>query len=253
MIYRPSLCIIAQGTKQFLCGDQFFEYRSNQSLVVSVEMPAVGQVVEATPEDPYLALSLEIDAPMLRQVLEEMETPPKSREAAGLGVFVQELEAPLIDSLVRLISLLETPGAIRILYPAIMREISFWLLTGENAGEFCRLLVPNGHIQRITGALHAIRSNFSDPINVEELALMAGMSPSSFYQHFKAITSITPLQYQKQFRLVEARRLLTADGASVATAAYQVGYKSVSQFSREYARTFGVPPKRDALSAMSAS
>jgi transcriptional regulator GlxA family with amidase domain len=147
----------------------------------------------------------------------------------------------------RLMRVLDTPKAIPVLYPAIMREICFWLLTGAHGGEVRKLGLPDSHTRRITDAIYLLRDNFARPIRVEELAAAARMSLSSFHQHFKTLTSMTPLQYQKQLRLLEARRLMTADGANVSSAAYRVGYESASQFSREYSRMFGAAPKRDAM------
>jgi transcriptional regulator GlxA family with amidase domain len=142
--------------------------------------------------------------------------------------------------------MLGTPDAIPILYPSVMREICFWLLTGPNGGEVCKLALPTRHTRRMAEAIYFLRKNFVRPVRIEELAAAARMSPSSFHQHFKMLTSMTPLQYQKHLRLLEARRLMVAGGTSVTDTAYQVGYESASQFSREYARMFGLPPKRDA-------
>jgi AraC-like DNA-binding protein len=148
---------------------------------------------------------------------------------------------------VRLVRLLATPKAIPVLYPAIMREISFWLLTGKNCGEVARVVLPNSRTRRLAEAIQILRDDYVRPIRIDELASVAHMSPSSFHQHFRTLTSMTPLQYQKQLRLLAARRLMTASGINVAAAAYQVGYESASQFSREYARMFGMPPKRDVI------
>ncbi len=187
---------------------------------------------------------LELDTGILREVLERLDAPPKLDGDMGGGVYVDVLTGPVAE-VTRLIRLLDTPGAIPILYPSIMRELSFWLLTGPNGGRIARLALPSGHAQRIADAIHAMREDIARPMRVEELAGAARMSPSSFHQHFKTLTSMTPLQYQKQLRLLEARRLMVADAANVANAAYRVGYESASQFSREYARMFGAPPKRD--------
>jgi transcriptional regulator GlxA family with amidase domain len=168
-----------------------------------------------------------------------------SGRTEDFSVFVEDLREPLADCLVRLIRLLSMPNAIPILYPSIMREICFWLLTGPHADEVRRFALPNGQTQRITRAIQILREQYSRPLRIEELAVAAGMSASSFHQHFRALTAMTPLQYQKQLRLLEARRLLIDGGINTAHAAYRVGYESASQFSREYARMFGQPPKRD--------
>ncbi|MEH7880366.1 AraC family transcriptional regulator [Rhizobium laguerreae] len=244
-IYRPALCIIVDGAKQLMFGDRLFDYEAMQALIISVEMPAFGQVTKASAERPMIAINLELDVTILREVLEEMDTPPKPAGDGGPGVFVQELGPELQDCILRLIRTLATPKAIPILHPAIMREISFWLLSGKNGDEICKLALPDSHTRRVAEAIYLLRGNFADAIRVEKLAAAARMSPSSFYQHFKMLTSMTPLQYQKQLRLLEARRLMVTDGFNAANAAYQVGYESASQFSREYARMFGTPPKRD--------
>ena len=183
----------------------------------------------------------------MRQVMEELETPPLPNDDVGLGLFVTDFEGPLADCVVRLVRLLATPKAIPVLYPAIMREISFWLLTGKNGGEVAKVVLPNSRTRRLAEAIQILRDDYVRPIRIDELASVAHMSPSSFHQHFKTLTSMTPLQYQKQLRLLAARRLMTASGINVAAAAYQVGYESASQFSREYARMFGMPPKRDVM------
>lgn len=192
-----------------------------------------------------MAISLEFDVGMMREVMEQLDKPPKPTGNAGLGIFVENLSQPLADCLVRLTRMLATPSAIPVLYPAIMREICFWLLTGPNGGEVCKLVLPDGQTRRIADAIRLLRDNFAEPVRIEQLAAAARMSPSSFHQHFKTLTSMTPLQYQKQMRLLEARRLMVAGHANVESAAYQVGYESASQFSREYTRMFGTPPKRD--------
>ena len=247
MIYRPALCIVVQGSKQVTFGDRTLELGEMQAMVVSLELPAFGVITKATPQRPYLALALELDIAVIQDVLVELDPQPRPNTEAGLSIFVQDVDGPLADCVHRLIRLLDTPKAIPVLSPAIKREICFWLLSGPNAAEVCKLAVADSHTRRIAAAIHILRDNFVRPIRVEELADAARMSPSSFHQHFKTLTSMTPLQYQKQLRLIEARRLLMNDGSHVAGAAHRVGYESPSQFSREYARMFGAPPKRDAI------
>ncbi|MBM7045317.1 MULTISPECIES: AraC family transcriptional regulator [Rhizobium] len=245
MIYRPALCVIVQGAKQLMLHDRVIDYSEMQALVISIELPASGRVVQASVEKPYIAISIEFDVGMMREVMEQLDTPPKPTGGAGLGIFVEDLSQSLADCLVRLTRLLATPKAIPVLYPAIMREICFWLLTGPNGGEVCKLGLPDSQTRRIADAIRLLRDNFAEPVRIEQLAAAARMSPSSFHQHFKTLTSMTPLQYQKQMRLLEARRLMVAGHANVESAAYRVGYESASQFSREYTRMFGTPPKRD--------
>jgi AraC-like DNA-binding protein len=245
-LYRPALCINVQGAKRAMLGDKVLDYAELQYLVVSMDLPIRGRVTCAAPDKPFLAIALEIDVALLREVMEQIGSPRPTPGESGLGVFVGDFTPPLADCALRLMRLLETPQAIPVLYPAIVRELYYWLLTGPDGAAIGRLALPDSHTQRIAKAIHVMREDFAHPVRIERLAAVASMSPSSFHQHFKAVTSMTPLQYQKQLRLLEARRLMTADAANATDAAYQVGYESASQFSREYSRMFGVPPKRDA-------
>ncbi|MFY0577614.1 AraC family transcriptional regulator [Cystobacter fuscus] len=250
LIYKPALCIAVQGSKQVSLGDSVFDYTGMQALVVGMELPAFGRVTRASATEPYLGMTVEFDVGVMREVMEQLGVPPQSGGDTGSAVFVEDLTAPLVDCLTRLVRMLATPMAIPILQPSVMREIYFWLLTGPHGGEFRKLALPNGHMQRIAAAIYILRRNFSRPIRIKELAAAARMSESSFHQHFRGLMSMTPLQYQKQLRLLEARRLMVAEGENVMQAALQVGYESASQFSREYARMFGTPPKRDTLKAL---
>ena len=226
-------------------GDRRFDYRAGQALVVSVEMPLLGRVAEASPSVPYLGLIIEFDLAIMREVLEGLGSPLPSGGELKPGLFVADLEGPLMDCTLRMVRLLSTPEAIPALRPLILREICYWLLTGPHGGEVAKLALANTHTQSIIQAIHSLRDRFAEPVRIEELAETARMSGSSFHRQFKAITSMTPLQYQKHLRLLEARRLLVTDAANVEAAAFQVGYESPSQFSREYSRMFGAPPRRD--------
>jgi AraC-like DNA-binding protein len=251
LIYKPALCIVAQGAKWTTFGDRRFEYRAGQALVVTVEMPAFGTVAEASPTEPYLGVIIEFDLGIIRDVMESMETLdilPVMNDDVGRGVFVTNFDGPLADCALRMVRLLETPQAIPILYPAIMREICYWLLSGPDGSEVIRMTLGKNHTRDVLHAIHALRDRFAEPIRIEELATAAHLSPSAFHRQFKSITSMTPLQYQKQLRLLEARRLMVAEEVNVETAAFQVGYESPSQFSREYSRLFGMPPRRDVVS-----
>lgn len=251
-VYRPTICVVLQGAKRILSGERVLDYGENQLLIVTVELPASGQIVNASPEQPYIGLNIDFDPAMMREVLDDLDNPPKPSGDGIACVFVQDFDAALEDCVRRLLKLVETPTAIPVLSRSIMREICYWLLTGPNGREICKLALPGSHARRMSDAIHLLRGNFAAPVRIEELAAVARMSPSSFHQHFKTLTSMTPLQYQKHMRLLEARRLMVTDGANVASAAYQVGYESASQFSREYTRMFGAPPKRD-VSEMRAS
>jgi AraC-like DNA-binding protein len=245
MIYKPALCAAVQGTKWMICGERRLEYRAGQALVVNVEMPALGRIVEASPSKPFLGVVIEFELAVMREVMEALHAPPQSDADAGAGVFVTNLDGPLADCVRRALLLLDTPKAIPILYPSIMREICYWLLTGPCGADVARIALVSGHAQRVISAIHALRDRFTELLRIEDLALIAQMSPSAFHREFKTLTSMTPLQYQKQLRLLEARRLMVEDSAKVETAAFRVGYESSSQFSREYARMFGAPPGRD--------
>ena len=245
MIMKPALCVVVQGTKWTTFGDRRYDYPAGRALVVSVEMPAFSRVVKASPAEPFLAIVIQFDLAVMRDVMERLEAPPEPEDNLGRGVFVTDFDGPLADCVLRMVRLLDTPQAIPILAPMIMREIGYWLLTGPHGGEVAKLVLANSHAQRVVTAIHALRDQFAETIRIEELAAVARMSPSAFHRQFKALTSMTPLQYQKQLRLLEARHLMATGDANAEAAAYQVGYESASQFSREYARVFGAPPRRD--------
>ncbi|WP_420139097.1 helix-turn-helix domain-containing protein, partial [Sphingomonas sp.] len=181
------------------------------------------------------------------ELIQQLPTSPKPSAAATASIFVGQVDEQLAECLTRLVRLMGNPDAIPVLFPAMMREIHYWLLTGPHGGEIAKLALPETHAERVARAIHFVRDNFNKPLRVEQLAEVARMSPSSFHHHFKTMTSMTPVQYQKQLRLVEARRLMLSDTANVSEAAYHVGYESVSQFSREYTRSFGIAPKRDVM------
>jgi len=246
-LYRPSLCVVVQGAKQMLIGDDTLDYGEMECLIVSVDLPASGRVTKASREQPFLGVNIELDTGMLREVMQQLPSPPPQSHAASLGAFVGKVNAELADAVLRLVKLANTPEAAPILYPAIMREICYRLLTGPHSDQLYRLAMPETHAQRIAKAIYLLRDSFAKTLSVEQLADAASMSPSSFHQHFKALTSMTPIQYQKQLRLLEARRLMVMNATKVAEAAYQVGYESPSQFSREYSRMFGAAPKRDVM------
>jgi AraC-like DNA-binding protein len=245
MISRPAMCVVAQGAKWAMFGDNKLEYRAGQALLIGVETPSIGRVVEASPGEPCLVLAFELDLAIMRSVAEGLDTPPRASGEPGRGVFVTNFQGPLADCALRLVRLLDTPKAIPTLHPIIMREICYWLLTGPHGGDVARMALANSPSQRVISAMHSLRSRFRESIRIDELAAIARMSASAFHRQFKALTSLTPLQYQKQLRLLEARRLMVSRAFNAEAAAFDVGYESPSQFSREYARLFGAPPKRD--------
>ncbi|QDH73487.1 AraC family transcriptional regulator [Brevundimonas sp. M20] len=244
MLYRPTLCIIAQGSKEIMVGDRTVRYGQGQTLVVTVEAPVLSRVIEASAASPYIGAILELDAGIIRDVatrLGDLETTGPS----GFGLTVQDLDAQITGSLQRLLDLIGEPNAVDILYPSIMREIAYWLLRSPAGRAVARMVIPDGQPHRIAQAMSHLRDHFDSPVDVKALARSVGMSPSSFHQHFKALTAMSPLQYQKHIRLLEARRRMVSDGDQASTAAVAVGYESVSQFTREYARMFGSPPRRE--------
>lgn len=245
-LYRPSLCVVIQGSKQILFGETTLHYGQMECLVVSVELPASGRMIGATPETPFVGLTIDFDIAMMREVLQQLEPSPVPSSSAGPCVFVGQVDDPLADCILRLVRMMQTPGAIPVLYPSVMREMCYWLFSGPQGGEMAKLASPETHSERVANAIHLLRENFNKTLRVEQLAEAARMSASSFHQRFKAMTSMTPLQYQKQLRLLEARRLMVENVANVSKAAHHVGYESASQFSREYSRAFGVTPKQDA-------
>src|SRR6187402_114356 len=246
LIFRPALCIVVQGAKWAVFGDRHMDYRAGQALIVSVETPALGRVAQASPTEPYLGIIIEFDLAIMRDVADTLGTPAPGGDGPRSGVFVTDFDGPLADCTLRLVRLMDTPQAIPLLQPAIMREMAYWLLSGPHRAEVARMVLANTHAQRVIAAIHRLRDRFAEPMRIDDLAAGAKMSASAFHRQFRRLTSMTPLQYQKQMRLLEARRLMVGEAASAEAAALAVGYESASQFSREYSRMFGLPPRRDA-------
>ncbi len=245
VVYQPMLCIVAQGAKRTLLGDTVVDYHAGQYLVVSVDLPVTGAVVQAHPDAPYLALSLALDPAVLAEMLLAMPAQPTGAPPPGLAV--SPVTPGLLDATLRLLRLLDTPAHIPMLAPLIEREILYRLLTGAQAPMLRQIALAHSHLAHIGRAIAWIRSHFAEPLRIAALAQQVHMTASTFHRHFKAVTAMSPLQYQKQIRLQEARRLLLAGQADAASIGFAVGYESPSQFSREYARLFGQPPVRDAV------
>lgn len=244
-LMQPAICIVAQGAKKAIFGCEELSYQAGQALVVGVDTPSVGRVLEASHGKPCLVLAFEMNLAILRSVAEELSCTLTPRNKPGYGVFVTNIEGPLTDCALRIVRLLETPQAIPILYPLIMREICYWLLTGPHGGEIAQLALTHSTSQGVIAAIHHLRQHYHTSIPNEVLAQIAHLSPSAFHRRFKALTYLSPLQYQKQLRLLEARRQIWTGSVTIESVAYSVGYESPSQFSREYVRMFGVPPKQD--------
>lgn len=245
MLYRPALCLIVQGAKEMAVGKARAAYREGQSLIVTADVPTLGYIAEASPQYPFIGLGLELEPSGMREVIEQLARTPQPQANRRFELFVGQTSKPIEDCLIRLIRAAERPFAISVLHPSIMREIYYWLLMGPNGDKIAGQFGVSGPTQRIARVVHFLREAFTRPIRIDQLAELANMSTSSFHHHFRSLTSMTPLQFQKQLRLIEARRLLVTNGVSVAEAAFRVGYESASQFSREYRRKFGLPPARD--------
>lgn len=247
-VHQPALCIIAQGRKMVLLGEERYIYDAANYLVVSQDLPVTGQVIEASSDAPYLCFRLDFDPAEIAELSSSLKMDTcqvaASRPTAR-GLFVGQVCSPLLEPVLRLMRLLDTPRDIPTLAPLISREILYRLLTSEHGWRLAQSCQSEGRCQRIANAISLLRQRYAEPLRIETLAREVYMSPSSLHHHFKAVTAMSPLQYQKQLRLQEARRLLLLGGIDAATAGHRVGYESPSQFSREYSRLFGVPPARD--------
>lgn len=238
-IYDPMLCLILQGRKEMVFADRTFRLGAGECALVSHDLPIVSRVREA----PYLVVLLRVELEVLRSLQEDLGERPGPREAEALEV--HRADARLLDAMGRYLALTEAEGEARVLAPLLLKELHYRLLTSPLGGMLRSLLRRESHASSIARAISLLRRDFRAPMVVEELARAVGMSVSAFHQHFKAVTASSPLQYQKELRLLEARRRLRAGGSSVAAAAFEVGYESASQFSREYVRKFGYPPSRE--------
>lgn len=251
-VYHAGLCVVVQGRKRALLGDEVYAYDPLNYLVVSMTLPMTGQIIEATPEQPYLCLRIDMDAGLIGELLDHAPPPAQPRLGPERALYVARTSAPLLDAVLRLVRLLDTPEEAAVLSPLAMREIHYRVLTGELGQRLRELCEIDGSARRIARAIELLKARFDEPLRIEELAAAAHMSASSLHQRFKAATAMSPLQFQKQLRLQEARRLMLMDGLEAASAGHRVGYESPSQFSREYRRLFGAPPKRE-IEAMRAA
>lgn len=243
-VYRPQLCLVVQGRKDITLGDHVFRYTPGRYGIVTYEMPAVGHVVEARPDHPYLCLYLDFDPVMLGELA--LRVPPAPGIAAPpIGKTVTDASAGLLDATLRLLRLLDDPAAHPILGPLAEQEILYRLLAGPDGARMRQVTTGQGPLAQIARAIALIGRNFRGRLNIDRLAEEVGMSASSFHAHFRSVTAMTPLAFQKQLRLQDARSLMLVNGLDVASAALSVGYESPSQFSREYRRQFGEPPARD--------
>jgi AraC-like DNA-binding protein len=243
-LYEPCLGLLLQGHKHILLGEDRFEQENGHYLISSIDVPVSAQVMRASRQEPCLCLTLRLDPVRIGEWLSEMKL-PKSSSATARGLALSPVTAEILDSLLRLIRLLETPQDLPLLAPLIERELIYRLLTGEQGARLAQIVTAGGQGQQIARAIQWLKQHYNKPLRISDLASMVNMSASSLHHHFREITAMSPLQYQKVLRLHEARRLLLTEGCDVATAAHRVGYESPSQFSREYSRHHGAPPLRD--------
>lgn len=244
-LYQPAFCFVVQGGKRVLLGEEAFWYDPGHYLIFTVDLPVVFQIEEASKERPYLGFRLNLDPSLVASVMMESGIETKKGDASVKAIDVSSVAADLLDAVVRLIRLLDTPGERKVLAPLITREIVYRLLTGGQGARLSHLLAAGGDTRRISKAIGHLREHFNEPLKIEETARELGMSVSGFHHHFKSVTAMSPLQFQKQIRLQEARRLMLGEDLDAASAGFRVGYEDPSYFSREYKKLFGAPPQRD--------
>ncbi|HEY6545270.1 MAG TPA: AraC family transcriptional regulator [Dokdonella sp.] len=242
-VQRPLACLVLQGAKRVTGGARVFEFAAGDSLLVTADVPTVSQITRASAAAPYYSLVLELDPAVIADLVAQMPTTAVVDDAP---VRVDPTESETTEAALRLVTLLDRPESLPVLQAQRVRELHYWLLAGRHGDAIRKLGWPDGPVQRVARAVRVLRCDYAKPIAVDRLAHEAGMSASSFHQHFRRITTLSPLQFQKRLRLIEARRLMQSQGASASRAAYAVGYESVPQFTREYGRMFGRPPVADA-------
>jgi AraC-like DNA-binding protein len=244
VIYEPALCLVAQGRKRVVLGELEYIYDATQYLVVSVDLPLMGSILDASEECPFLCVSLDLDLMMLSELLLEYGgTAPAADSKPGLSL--SPVTPDLLDAAVRLLRLLDAPNDIAALAPLAEREILYRLLAADRTGMIRHIANGQSRLSQISRAISWMKIHYTESFSIERVADEAGMSPSSFYQHFKDVTTYSPLQYRTRLRLQEARRIMMADAVDAAIAGFTVGYESPSQFSRDYLKVFGRPPLQD--------
>ena len=244
-VVEPSICVIAQGSKEVLLGENRYHYDPEHYLLTTIELPRVSQVLSASKERPYLSLRLDLAPSLVSSVVVEADYTWSKPHTAVSAIAVSPLDENLLEAFVRLVRLVDSPAHAQVLGPLITREILYWLLVGEQGSRLRHLALQGGYTPDIVQAVKRLRQHFDQPLRIEEIAQDLGMSVSGFHHHFKAVTALSPLQFQKQLRLQEARRLMLSEGLDATSAAYCVGYQDASYFNREYKSLFGIPPMRD--------
>lgn len=248
VLHQPAVCWVAQGRKQTMLGDEVVAYGPGQFLVVSAELPLTGQILEASPAQPYLCLRLDLDPVILDSIVEQANLSRAPGDRPERGVAVCPVPMSMQDAVERLAALLDAAPAERcVLAPLVERELAYRLLASDAGHQLRQIACRDSKLARITRAIAWIKLNYARALRVDDMAALANMSPSTFHEHFRTVTAMSPLQYLKQIRLQEARRLMLAQAFDAATAGFHVGYESASQFSREYTRCFGLPPRRDII------
>jgi AraC-like DNA-binding protein len=245
VLYEPSLCLVAQGGKQVLLAGEVYRYDRAHFLLVSVDLPVATQVIEASPRAPYLALRVALDPAVVGELMADGASLDTRGAALSRAMAVSPVEPPLLDAVVRLVGLLDSPRDIAALSPLVLRELTYRVLTGEQGQRLRQIASAGAPAHRIARAIRWLKDHFAEPLRIEALAREVRLSPSALHRYFKAVTAMSPLQYQKRLRLHEARRLMLGEGLDASEAGFQVGYDSPSQFSREYRRLFGAPPRRN--------
>jgi AraC-like DNA-binding protein len=245
IMYEPSICLVAQGAKRVFLGDDTYVYDAHHYLITSVHLPTVVQIIEASREQPYLGLRLKLDQREISQLMVDSNLPPPRTQQSSRGMATGEVTLPLLTAFQRLIDLLAEQQDIPILAPVIQREIIYRLLVGDQGSRLRQIASAGSQSHQIARAIDWLKGNYTQPLRIDDLAKQVNMSTSTFHHHFRSLTAMSPLQYQKTLRLNEARRLMLSEPLDATTAAFQVGYESTSQFNREYGRLFGAPPLRD--------
>jgi AraC-like DNA-binding protein len=244
-VTEPAMGIIAQGAKRVMLQNEIYIYDRAQFLVASVDLPVTGQIIQASPSKPYLSFRLVLDTKEIASLLLQADFPEPAERPPSRGLFLTRANPSMLDAVLRLLRLLASPADIPALAPLAEREVLYRLLQSEEGWRVRQMATVHTQAQRIGKVIRFLKTRFAEPLHIDALAADVNMSASSLHHHFKAVTAMSPLQYQKQLRLQEARRLLLAEGIDAATAGHRVGYESPSQFSREYSRLFGAPPARD--------
>lgn len=247
-IMRPLVCMVLQGAKHVAMGTHAVTFSAGDSLLITADVPTLSQITRASVAAPYLSLVVELDLAIVAELTIQIG---ETDETDRAPVRVAPTETETADAALRLMRLLDRPASVPVLHAQMMRELHYWLLVGRHGSAIRRIGSSDSHAQRIARAVSVLRAEYARTLPIERLAAVAGMSPSSFHQHFRDMTSLSPLQFQKQLRLIEARRLMLSDGLPASSAAFAVGYESVPQFTREYGRAFGLPPVRDMKAARS--